>query len=710
MTATVPTTTLPVATAPGTPAQQALPGVFQIDFTGVGTSAPTSQVQSLPSSGLGAQDLVSAPDQFSFSRVLVQTFAVEATGIRHIRVTYKVTNNTGQTLRNPKFVAVVPQGSPTDSVFTNVWYFDGSDASASISTLSLVQGQTINASTNTAIADPQANAVLTGLDVSTVDITGKGIKTLSQTGWWLTTPPSVGGTTLMASGDSAFITFGVNVPMTAAANGGAAKDPFSFSLNVTAVQDALPLAVLSSAVKQWNTSTRALGNYEKFPTRTYTQNGVAVTRSLPAYYDLSNVNGSTTAKVLCAGDANMSVTNISTASFPNRWRVQLLSLGEHSLKVFEGMTCPASGRPVLSQTVTGVGNSETSISTSWRHSLALRADGTVIAWGDNTYKQLGVVTPASKLPPVQVENLSGITSVSAGTAHNLALRADGTVQSWGDNSSGELGDGTTTQRPLPVPVQGLSDIVSVATGSSHSLALRADGTVFSWGAGGYGALGDGTTTQRLLPATIPGLSGVMSISASFARGMALKGDGTVWGWGYNRNGELGDGTLTDRTAPVAMSGLSGVMSISAGGNYTLALKADGTVWGSGSNGFGELGDGTGINRSTPVMVSGLSGVTSIAAGDAHSLALKADGTGWSWGRNDYGQLGDGTTINRKTPVAVSGLSGMTRLAGGQRHSVALTADGMIWTWGDNFYVQLGDYKAQRNTPASIGWRAVQPMP
>ncbi|KQR00160.1 hypothetical protein [Deinococcus sp. Leaf326] len=200
-----PSATTPGTTTPGTPTQQALPGVFQIDFGGVGTDTPTSRVQSLQPSGLSAQGLVSAPDQFSFSQVAVQTFAIGATNTRHIRVTYKVTNTSSQTLRNPKFVAVVPQGGTTDSVFTNVRYFDGSDATASIGKLSLVQGQNFNTATNSAVPNPLASTILTGLDVSTVDTTGKGIKTLTQTGWWLTTPPTSGATIPMAPGDTALI-------------------------------------------------------------------------------------------------------------------------------------------------------------------------------------------------------------------------------------------------------------------------------------------------------------------------------------------------------------------------------------------------------------------------------------------------------------------------------------------------------------------------
>lgn len=649
--AATPGATTPGATTPGMPAQQALPGVFQIDFSGVGTDAPTSSIQSLHPGGLGAQGFVSAPDYFSFSAINVQTFATPDTGIRHIRVTYKVTNTSPQTLRNPKFVAVVPQGSTTDSVFTNARYFDGTDASAAISRLSLVQAQSFDASTGTVAADPKTTPLLTGLDVSGVDTTGKDIKALTQTGWELLS----GGNTVMASGDSALITFGVNVPMTAAADGGAKKDPFSFSLNVTAVQDA-PRLALSSAVKQWDAARKTFGNYLKFPTQTYTENGAAITRSLPAYYDVNDLDGLTDARVICAGDANMSVTNISTADFPNRWRVQLFSPGDHTLKVFAGTNCATDAIPLVSQTVTGVATGGTSLAGGTYHSLALKADGTVQGWGLNNSGRLGDGTTTNRLTPVAIPGLSGITSLAVGDGHSLALKADGTAWSWGLNSDGQLGDGTTTNRLTPVRVTGLSDVVSLAASSNHTLALKADGTVWSWGWNGSGQLGNGTTTSRNTPAIIIGLGGVTSIAAGNAYSLASKADGTAWSWGRNGSGQLGDGTANNRNTPTAIPGLSGVTSVAGGNGHSLALKADGTAWSWGYNDFGQLGDGTTTSRTTPAIIPGLSGITSLAAGAYHSLLLESDGTVQSWGWNNDGELGDGTTTNRNTPVTVTGLS------------------------------------------------------
>ncbi len=92
-----------------------------------------------------------------------------------------------------------------------------------------------------------------------------------------------------------------------------------------------------------------------------------------------------------------------------------------------------------------------------------------------------------------------IKTLTASAFHSLALKSDGTVWAWGWNGYGQLGDGTTTSRYTPVQVSGLTGVVAIAAGYYHSLALKSDGTVWAWGRNVYGQLGDGTTTSRYTP-------------------------------------------------------------------------------------------------------------------------------------------------------------------------------------------------------------------
>ncbi len=160
----------------------------------------------------------------------------------------------------------------------------------------------------------------------------------------------------------------------------------------------------------------------------------------------------------------------------------------------------------VSEPLTGI----TKTSAGAYYSLALKSDGTVFAWGYNQDGHLGDGTFVDRLMPAQVLGLSNITDISAaGGYHSLALKSDGTVFAWGCNTNGQLGDGTKTDRTTPVQVQGLSNIVAVSPGYLHSLALKSDGTVWAWGWNNYGAIGDGTNIDRLTPVQIPSLSDVL---------------------------------------------------------------------------------------------------------------------------------------------------------------------------------------------------------
>ncbi len=328
------------------------------------------------------------------------------------------------------------------------------------------------------------------------------------------------------------------------------------------------------------------------------------------------------------------------------------------------------------------------------HSLALKSDGTVWAWGSNSNGQLGDNTTTQRPGPVQVKGqggsgfLTGVTAIAAGTSHSLALKADGTVWAWGANGSGQLGDNSTSQRNAPVQVSGLTGVSAIAAGGPHSLALLGDGTVRSWGENGSGQLGNGATKDSSVPVQPSNLAGVSAIAAGANHSLAVKATGTAWAWGANGAGQLGDNSTTQRKSPVQVLNLTGVSAVRGGDLHSLALKSNGSVWAWGSNTYGQLGDNSTSQRNTAMQVQGqdgvgfLTGIATITAGGNHSLALpQSSGTFWAWGNNTIGQLGASTSTTcgtyacSKTPVAPSTPAGASAVGGGSSHSLAVAPAG-----------------------------------
>jgi len=357
------------------------------------------------------------------------------------------------------------------------------------------------------------------------------------------------------------------------------------------------------------------------------------------------------------------------------------------------------------------------VSTGPQHTVGIRTDGTLWAWGNNEHGRLGDGTAGqnnNRFVPIQIGADSNWAYVSAGVAHTMAIRADGTLWAWGSNSSGQLGDPRYHNTLIPIRIGTDTNWASVSAGQAFTVGMRTDGTLWAWGAGGL--VGDGTSTNRSSPVRIGTVWTYVSAGPSHT--MAISRDGSLWAWGNNGQGRLGDGTTTNRTAPVRIGTDTNWASVSAGTSHTVAVRTDGTLWAWGNNGSGRLGDGTTTNRTYPVQIGPLPVWAFAVAGDNHTAAVRTNGTLWAWGNNTNGRLGDGTTTNRNTPVQVGtdinwasislgGHSWNPSLApGGHRidgHTVAVRTDGTLWAWGHNGSGRLGDGTAtNRNTPTRVG--------
>ncbi len=270
-------------------------------------------------------------------------------------------------------------------------------------------------------------------------------------------------------------------------------------------------------------------------------------------------------------------------------------------------------------TVPGQAANAIAIAAGAWHNLALRTDGKVVAWGNDSSGQCDV--------PATLQNAQDAVAIAAGGYHSLAIRLNGTVIAWGANDDGQTN----------VPV-GLTGVVGVAAGAWHSVALCTDGTVLVWGDNSFGQ-----TNQP------PGLTNVTAVAAGGNHTLALKADGMVVAWGENTDAE---GNAAGQS--VVPLDLTNVVAIGAGEYHSLAVERHGTVVAWGDNSQGQC--------SVP---EGLTNVVAAAGGGGHSVALGADGTVAAWGADWNGQCDLPATL---TPVV--------GVAAGEYDTVVLLATNM----------------------------------
>lgn len=370
-------------------------------------------------------------------------------------------------------------------------------------------------------------------------------------------------------------------------------------------------------------------------------------------------------------------------------------------------------RPTPTQV--GIARDWATVWAGYSHTCGIKTGGTLWCWGYNGYGQVGDGTSGNdKTYPVQVGVATTWVAASGGWQHTIAIRSDGTLWAWGRNYYGELGDGTGNQADeahnssVPVQVGVGTTWNAVAAGGWHSLATKSDGTLWSWGRNycsaasceGHiytGMLGDNTTENRNAPVQIGAAKSWSVISSGYTGNAAIATDGTLWTWGGSHQGELGHGTWDDYLVPTQVGSVNTWATVCLKNDDTHAIRTDGTLWAWGDNEFGQLGDGTTTDHYTPTQIGALTTWASVGRAVYHSVGFKTGDSLWVWGRNNHGQIGDGTTTTRLSPVEIAAppRTFVVAASGGDYTTIQACADAV--SAGDTCLVYPGTYAEHVHT-------------
>ncbi len=327
---------------------------------------------------------------------------------------------------------------------------------------------------------------------------------------------------------------------------------------------------------------------------------------------------------------------------------------------------------ILVTTIPTFGQCWESVAVGYANVFAIADNGTLWAWGKNTFGELGDGTNVLKNSPVQIGTDTNWKEVSPSMdgiySFTLAVKTDGTLWSWGSNNRGQLGDGTTVFRNYPMQVGTDTDWSTVAAGLSHSIAIKQNGTLWGWGnSERFSLIGFPSGPNVLVPEQRSLDTDWREASAHDRVTVAVKTNNTAWGWGWNQNDMLkapAGATIAGNVQnPVQKLGGTNVKHTRTGDRINFDIKTNNNVGTTNSPYFVRDAD-TGVSTSVYIRLD--------------------NSTLWFTG------IIQGSTNPNIQPLTQLGTAAnWVAVSVGSQCNAAINSAGEIWTWGSNFHGGLG---------------------
>ena len=285
------------------------------------------------------------------------------------------------------------------------------------------------------------------------------------------------------------------------------------------------------------------------------------------------------------------------------------------------------------------------------YSLCLASTGTVHAFGENRYGQLGLGHNEVLPNATEIPGLPFITSVSCGPRSSFCIDENQKLWTAGKNDNGVLGLGHKNHQTKFIQVPDVRKIVKVACGGDFCFIMDCDGLILSSGSNCNGKLGLGDTVNRSTFTTVPTQLDIIQFSCGFAHSMFLTSEGEVYVLGGNNFGELGIGDEKEYVSSLTLTDLKDIKYISCGYSHSVCIDSKGTVFTCGYNLDSCLGNGCRSQEQyyfdkIPMQVC--VDVLAISEFGNHTI-IKDTRNIWVFGMNNCGQLGMGDKSLYRTP-------------------------------------------------------------
>ena len=326
------------------------------------------------------------------------------------------------------------------------------------------------------------------------------------------------------------------------------------------------------------------------------------------------------------------------------------------------------------------------IKASQNFTIALKADGSVWSFGQNSNGQLALKDNKNYNEPQKIELDVRARQIAVGSTHTVILTSEGKVLASGYNGKGQLGNGTTTRsntlvKVLDIKGQEIENIAYISAKGNTTYLLDYDGNVYE--------IGEITGGYRRLATKLEGLEEIAQISGNY--------------------GITKDNKVINLSTKQIVEGLENIIKISAGVNHTVFLTKEGTAYAIGENGNGQCGNGTKAKVITPSVIkdstgtNALSNIKDISAGNNFTIAVLENGEVYTWGSNENNKLGreqaSDQILPKKLGEAVNGIM----VSAGYNHAIYVNTEGRVYAWGNGVNGTLGNgVNGNSVTPVLVG--------